>query len=40
MSKPAIPIRATLAVVTRPDLWATGVRAALRFRPRRGGRAR
>ena len=38
MSKPAIPIRATLAVVTRPDLWATGVRAALRFRPRRGGR--
>ena len=37
MSKPAIPIRATLAVVTRPDLWATGVRAALRFRPRRGG---
>ena len=38
MSKPVIPIRATLAVATRPDLWATGVRTALRFRPRRGGR--
>ncbi len=38
MSKPVIPIRATLAVLTRPDLWATGAVAAVRFRPRRGGR--
>ena len=38
MSKPVIPIRATLAVATRPDLWVTGLRTALRFRPRRGGK--
>lgn len=38
MSKPVVPVRAALAVLTRPDLWATGLRSALRFRPRRGGR--
>ena len=34
----AMPVRATLAVLTRPDLWLTALRAAVRFRPRRGGR--
>ncbi|MCB1027957.1 MAG: hypothetical protein KDB24_09370 [Microthrixaceae bacterium] len=38
MSRPPVPVRAGLAVLTRPDLWATCARSAVRFRPRRGGR--
>lgn len=37
MTKPVIPVRAGLAVMSRPDLWTTCLRSALRFRPRRGG---
>ncbi|MEZ5380890.1 MAG: hypothetical protein R2754_03740 [Microthrixaceae bacterium] len=33
-----VPVRAALAVATRPDLWPTAARAAVRFRPRPGGR--
>lgn len=38
MSRSPIPIRAGLAVVSRPDLWGTCAKAGVRFRPRRGGR--